>query len=174
METSKLFGVKILINGKQKEKKFINISLSSTPLDVLHICNLGEHQNDAMIYFGRDERYEKRDMHSISLDMEFNQLCQSPSSGPMFLLIIINTSSSSQLEPTEINAFSKLQQAQSCTILPALNKYNVKGLNDLWNWMVEDFLGKSSARFKPSEAEEMESFMTKLHHILWYYLIGWL
>lgn len=106
-------------------------------------------------------------MHTISLDVKFNQLCQSPSRGLMFLLIDINTSSSSQLVPKQTNAFYKLQQAQTCTVLPALDKYNVKGPNDLWNWIVTEFLEKRSGRFKPSEAEEMELFMTKLHHILW-------
>lgn len=167
MDEQKIIGIKTVKNGKQIEKLYFSVSLNDSVKQLLERLSV-DCSNHINVYIGNDENYDRREMHKIPMEVQLSDVIQSADTILKYILIDIEEDCGVQ-SPTEesINAFSMLMQVRPANVLPSRDRFQVKGLNDLWNWIIDDFLAPRDAKFKSCETEQMNSFMKDLHSVLW-------
>lgn len=166
MDEKKIIGLKIVKNGKQTEKLYYSASLNDSFTQLLERLDV-DCSNHIDVYIGNDEKYDRREMHKIPLEALLGDVIKSVDTTLKHILIEIEEDYGDQCSTVESNAFLMLMQPRPADILPSRDRFQVKGPNDLWNWIIDEFLAPRNAKFKSSETEMMDSFMKDLHSVLW-------
>lgn len=169
-EDDYLIGVKIIKNNKTLSTEFISVSLQETPVDVLVRANkdLEVFKDKSTFYIGKEDKYVKDSMHVIPPQCKLSRVMRCVETIYHILVIIQDDSCPAPGTSVEKNAFAILKNAQVESVLPKLNPANTKGPNLLNNWIVTSFLSPTTARFKPSDQQTMDEFMTTVNGLLWY------
>lgn len=165
-----LIGVKIIVNRVQSFKKLLYIEDDDTLASLLLKINEGEFADNsqgAVFYFGHNDDYDTSKMHETPEECTFSELLRGNDSR-VYILIKIDYQDADVTQSSVPNAFDQLRSAQTTLILPRKDKYKHTGMNNLWNWLIDDYLTPTAARFKKDQRDDMDDFMKKMHEVLWY------
>lgn len=164
----KLIGVKVLINSHQRFKEFVYADTDDNLEGLLRKVGNGQfamlEHTDVVFYFGFSDNYDPSKMHISPKECRLVELISGNDSRPFILIKINQMPVPASVFP---NAFNRLRSAQTTLILPTKNKYKNAGMNALWNWLIEEYLDPTEARFKKDQGDEMNDFMRQMHEMLW-------